>query len=177
VEKVSQYYRTKVAVPKDVNLQGLVEKKVCQMESKRPDIAVLRHYDAIPAIVRLDPDLFEEVLDNILCNSDDAMAKDQGHRLDATVSVMRERVVLEIGNTGPSELPDRPTSPRVTTKGKGNTGLGLAIVERNVREAGGTFAVFPRPKGVGVINRIELPNAHWKEGKIHGEPAVSDRGG
>jgi signal transduction histidine kinase len=177
VERVSQYYRTKAPVPRNVNLQDIVGKKVQQKASARPDVGLVTRYDPIAAVVRLDPDLFEEVLDNILGNSCDAMDKNKGHQLEVMLNVVRERVVLEICNTGPRELPDQPTRPGITTKAKGNTGLGLAIVERNIREAGGTFAIFPRPMGVGITNRIELPNAHWHEGELHGEPALPDRGG
>jgi signal transduction histidine kinase len=176
VERVSQYYRKRAPVPRLVDVQKSVDKKVRQKAAARPDVSVVLKYDTVAPVVRLDADLFEEVLDNILSNSCEAMEKNKGHQLEISLMVTRERVVLEISNTGSAVLPDQPTQAGITTKAnRGNTGLGLAIVERNIREAGGTFAIFSRATGAGVTNRIDLPNASWQEGVDDGKLALPDR--
>lgn len=166
VDRISRYYRAGVPHPVQVNVAEELSSKLRAWKNTRVDIAVEETYDTLPAVVRMDLERFREVLDNILCNSAEHLPPDSAHKLQVAVEVRRDKVIVEIANTGPGDLPVNPKEPYVTTSKTGGTGLGLAIVDRNVREAGGTFDLLQRPDGPGVINRILLPNSLWEVGGI-----------
>jgi signal transduction histidine kinase len=162
VDRISQYYRSGAVKPTMVNVTEEVAEKVGTWKRDRQDIAVEEKYDSLPAMVLIDRERFREVLDNLLTNCKEHLPVGDGHKLEVTVQVRREMVVVELSNSGPKDMPANPKEPYVTTSKTGGTGLGLTIVDRNVREAGGRFDFFARESAPGVTNRIELPNAHWE---------------
>jgi signal transduction histidine kinase len=99
------------------------------------DVKVLREYDrSIPQIVAYAGEL-NQVWTNLIDNAIDAMGE-PGGTLTVRTRAEGERVVVEIGDTGPGIPPDirsRVFEPFFTTKdiGKG-TGLGLDIAWRIV---------------------------------------------
>jgi nitrogen fixation/metabolism regulation signal transduction histidine kinase len=162
VDRISQYYRSGAVQPTLVNVAEEVAEKVSTWKRDRQDVALEERYDTLPAMVLMDRERFREILDNLLTNCKDHLSVGDGHTLEVTVQVRREKVVVELSNSGPKEMPANPKEPYVTTSKTGGTGLGLAIVDRNVREAGGRFDFFARKTARGVTNRIELPNASWE---------------
>lgn len=162
VDRISQYYRSGAVQPTLVNVAEEVAEKVSTWKRDRQDVAVEERYDPLPAMVLIDRERFREVLDNLLTNCKEHLQVGDGHALEVTVQVRRDKVVVELSNSGPKEMPANPKEPYVTTSKTGGTGLGLAIVDRHVREAGGRFDFFAREAALGVTNRIELPNAHWE---------------
>ncbi len=108
--------------------------------------------------LRLDPHQMKQVFINLFGNAEQAM--ENGGRLDIASDGPGPdgRVVVRIGNTGPSIPPDVMANifnPFFTTK-PGGTGLGLAIVHRIVTHHGGSIHVENRPEG-GVTFILALP--------------------
>jgi signal transduction histidine kinase len=164
VDRISQFYRAGLLHPVQVNIVDELTKKLRTWTNTHSDVAVQERYDTLPAVVRMDLERFRESLDNILCNSSEHLPVEGDQKLLVVVEVRRDKVIVEVANNGPSDLPANPKEPYVTTSKTGGTGLGLAIVDRNIREAEGTFDLLPRRDGPGIINRIVLPNALWEVG-------------
>jgi signal transduction histidine kinase len=124
----------------------------------RDGVTVVRDYGGgIPRIEAYAGEL-NQVWTNLIDNAVDAMEGTGTLRL--TTRADGDRVVVEIGDTGPGMPPQvaaRAFEPFYTTKdvGKG-TGLGLDIARRIVVDRhGGTIAIDPRP-GETVL-RVRLP--------------------
>jgi signal transduction histidine kinase len=88
------------------------------------------------------------------------MREQGGGKLTAAARRAGERVVVEVGDTGPGL--DEATARRIfepffTTKAEG-TGLGLAIVRQAAEAHGGTVEVESQP-GRGAVFRLRLPAA------------------
>jgi|GEM_PF-231461 len=120
---------------------------------------------ARPAVVRIDPVLFDQVLLNLAVNARDAMP--DGGRLIISLEHLpleegREtngRVCLKVTDTGTGM--DAATrahlfEPFFTTKGGRGAGLGLATTHGIVADAGGVIAVDTTPGG-GTTFRVTLP--------------------
>ncbi len=122
------------------------------------NITLERHFGIGLPEVRLDPDLFHQVVLNLSRNAAQAML--EGGRL--TVSTffdpLAEKVVISFQDTGegiPRENLDRLFDPFFTTRGNG-TGLGLSTVRKVVKDHGGEIAVRSSP-GDGAQFLISLP--------------------
>ena len=112
---------------------------------------------------RLNPDLFEWVLENLTKNALDAMEGVPppvgGHRVAATAALEGGRVVVRVRDTGKGM--DRATArhvfrPGFSTKRRG-WGLGLSLARRIVESThGGSLTVEATRPGVGTTFRIEL---------------------
>jgi PAS domain S-box-containing protein len=121
----------------------------------------------------LDPDLppvlgdaaqLQQVLLNLLVNSEQAIRQGRGHgsiRL-RTRRAFGDRVAVEVIDDGPgipSEALPRIFDPFFTTKPAGiGTGLGLSIAYGIAHDHGGSVAVESRP-GCGAAFTVELPIA------------------
>lgn len=104
----------------------------------------------------VDPQLFGEVLTNLLRNAAEA-CQGKGH---VVVRCQRdgERAIVEVEDDGPGvprNLRDEIFRPFHSSKEYG-TGIGLAFCRKVVETHGGTIALADRP-GVGACFRIELP--------------------
>ena len=115
---------------------------------------------------RLNPDLFEWVLENLTKNALDAMEgvppPPGGHRVDASAALEGGRVVVRVRDTGKGM--DRATArhvfrPGFSTKRRG-WGLGLSLARRIVESThGGALTVEATRPGGGTTFRIELEPA------------------
>lgn len=108
--------------------------------------------------VRLDVEMFEKVLLNLMLNAEDAMP--DGGTLTIQANVVEGWVALDVIDTGCGMTPDlaaRVFRPFVTTK-PGGTGLGLATARKIVAAHGGTIAVQSEP-GRGTMFTVRLPVA------------------
>jgi signal transduction histidine kinase len=131
-------------------------------------IEIVRRLD--PRVPRTlgDALLLQQALLNILLNAEQAIAGRNGHetngpdRIVARTRAERDRIVIEITDTGPGIPPDvlpRIFEPFFTTKEVGQgTGLGLAFAYGIIQEHGGSIAATTRREG-GTEFRIELPHA------------------
>jgi len=129
-------------------------------------IEIVRRLD--PRVPRTlgDALLLQQALLNILLNAEQAIAGRNGHetngpdRIVARTRAERDRIVIEISDTGPGIPPDvlpRIFEPFFTTKEVGQgTGLGLALAYGIIQEHGGSIAA-TAPREGGTEFRIELP--------------------
>lgn len=112
--------------------------------------------DAGTSTVDVDPQLFGDVLTNLLRNA--AEACDGNGTVDVTARVVGDRVVVEVTDDGPGVPADRRREvfqPFRSSKDYG-TGIGLAQCRKIVEAHGGTIGLVDRP-GAGACLRIELP--------------------
>lgn len=106
--------------------------------------------------LRADEEKLRRVLDNLIKNAVEAVDQGPGEVQIAVAVPTDERIVIEIGDSGPG-IPEDMDAFKLfeTTKGDG-TGLGLAIAREIVTAHGGLIAYGPRTPH-GTVFRIELP--------------------
>jgi signal transduction histidine kinase len=139
--------------------EGLESTMVMLGHKLRHGVTVVRDYG--PDVPRIDAYAGElnQVWTNLIDNAVDAMEGTGTLRL--TTRADGDRVVVEIGDTGPGMPPQvaaRAFEPFYTTKdvGKG-TGLGLDIARRIVVDRhGGTIAIDPRPGETVLVVRLPV---------------------
>lgn len=155
------FARRQVITPKVVDLSRQLQEGSGLLRQLTGD-SVRLHLDlpAEPAIVRLDPVQFDQLLHNLTTNARDAMPG--GGALTIRLAVEADRVLLTVSDTGMGiaceHLPHL-FEPFYTTKAIGaGTGLGLAMVHGIVDQAGGTIEV-DSTVGVGTTFRIGFPRA------------------
>jgi signal transduction histidine kinase len=139
--------------------EGLESTLVMLGHKLRHGVTVVRDYGAdVPRIDAYAGEL-NQVWTNLIDNAVDAM--DGAGTLRLTTRADGDRVVVEIGDTGPGMAPQvaaRAFEPFYTTKdvGKG-TGLGLDIARRIVVDRhGGTIAIDPRPGETVLVVRLPV---------------------
>jgi signal transduction histidine kinase len=129
---------------------------------------VLQLHDDLPCVF-IDENKIGEVLVNLLSNAIHAMAGGDKVTLRTDVIPSRDRVIIEIQDTGrgiPAEFLEHIFDPFFSTKGTEGTGLGLSISYGIIKKHKGTITVKSNP-GIGTTFTIELPVHKKKEG-IHG---------
>jgi signal transduction histidine kinase len=107
---------------------------------------------------RLDPDLIEQVLVNLLVNG--CEASPPGEEVELRTEVRDDRLRFVVSDHGAGMKPEaraRVFHPFFTTKPNGN-GLGLAVSRNIVREHGGRIDVLPQ-NGRGTAFEVVLPRA------------------
>jgi len=163
VDRMRQYFRGGSREPEDVAINSEIERAVADWHGRRPDVEIARDLDPIQPLVHMPLQDFREILDNVLDNSSRHMPAALGpaarHRLDISTRYERDRVVIEIRNSGESDLPPNPADLWVTTDAEHGTGLGLATVRRNAAASQGSFDLFRNASGPGVTNRLVFPAA------------------
>jgi signal transduction histidine kinase len=122
-----------------------------------PDVRLNAILESGPALIGLDPSVFEQVVVNLTTNARDAMPG--GGEITLRTRRRGEHFVLSVSDNGlgmDSETRQRVFEPFFTTKDRSGTGLGLAIVFGAIRSANGTISVQSEP-GQGATFTIELP--------------------
>jgi signal transduction histidine kinase len=124
---------------------------------------------AAPAPARIDIELFERAIANLIDNALKFCPRGARIVLDAVARTAPERVEVSVADTGPGiaaeDLPylfDRFFQSRhnvAPATGEGGKGLGLAIVKRIVELHGGEVSVSSAP-GAGTRIVMSLPAAH-----------------
>jgi signal transduction histidine kinase len=147
-------------VPTDLNnvlteLQKLLSKTI----GKHIQFSV--ELSPFPAIVRIDPIQFDQIVVNLAINARDAMP--DGGRLRIALEVIEEsgkwvRLTVSDNGLGMDEATkERIFEPFFSTKAKGKgTGLGLAICLGIISDIDGTIQITSTP-GKGTTFQIDLP--------------------
>ena len=123
--------------------------------------------DPAPVLSRVDPDLFDRVVWNLLGNAVDYSTP--GGQVEVRLETNPEGTALEVADTGPGipeeQLDDvfqrffRVDESRTHTGDSSGTGLGLAIAKAIVELHHGTIEARNRPGG-GTLFRVTLPSQH-----------------
>jgi signal transduction histidine kinase len=125
-------------------------------------VTVFKNYSPDVPPVRVESDLMEHVITNLLSNAAQASAAGAvvtvKTRLAATAEGLKAEIaVIDRGSGIDSKHLENIFNPFFTTKAEG-VGLGLAIVSRIVDEHGGQITVESTP-GEGSVFRVYLPVA------------------
>jgi signal transduction histidine kinase len=120
-------------------------------------VEIVRHLPEDEVIVKMNPQLFEWVIENLCKNAVDAM--EGSGRIDLTLTDENSRVVIEVSDNGKGIRKKdikNVFTPGFTTKKRG-WGLGLSLAKRIVEEYHrGRIFVKESEVGVGTTFRIEL---------------------
>ncbi len=116
--------------------------------------------------VAADPHVIVQVIVNLVTNAEQAMyGSDRGGRIDVRALAADDRVVLDIGDTGPGIPEEHRQSvfePFFTTKGEGQgTGLGLALCRDLLSRCGATIRLVPSRSGA--LFRLDFPRHEGAE--------------
>ncbi len=138
-------------------LENLVES--FRGKARAKDVGLFLDLDPGLGAVRLDPDLMERVLGNLLDNAIRAVEPGKGRVL---LSARRKEgdLVISCRDNGPGILPEeqeRVFEPFFTRSPKG-LGLGLPLARKIVEEHGGTLTLQSAP-GKGAAFTLVLPSA------------------
>ena len=120
-------------------------------------VEIVSHLPEKEVIVKMNPQLFEWVIENLCKNAVDAM--EGSGRIDLTLTDKDDRVVIEVHDNGKGIRKKdikNVFTPGFTTKKRG-WGLGLSLAKRIVEEYHrGRIFVKDSEVGVGTTFRIEL---------------------
>ena len=113
---------------------------------------------AYAAIASMTPGQLEQVLDNLLDNSLEAMTG--GGRIELSVERTRDHICVQVCDDGPGMTDEQQQAAfrRFVTGRTAGTGLGLAVVHRLVTADGGQVRL-DSGQGRGTTVTIELPLA------------------
>jgi signal transduction histidine kinase len=143
-------------------LDGAIEHFDREKSGAAASVTVFKNYSCDVPLVRIEPELMEHVITNLLSNA--AQASPPGAvvtlktRLAATTEGLKAEIAVIDRGSGidPKHL-ESIFNPFFTTKAEG-VGLGLAVVSKIVDEHGGEIAVESTP-GEGSVFRVYLPVA------------------
>ena len=120
------------------------------------------HLESEKYLLKLDPQLIQQVVFNLVNNACQAMVKSGELIISTNVDSDKKFIVLSVQDTGPGIPPpiqERIFEPFFTTKKEGEgTGLGLSLAKDIVEEWGGRIE-FQSETGKGTIFKVFLPIA------------------
>lgn len=156
------------------NLADLVAETVTlvQREFAKVNVTIEQRLQSVPTVV-CDSGQIAQVLINLLTNARDAMAGQQGGRIEINLSATTNSVEIAVTDTGsgiPAELLPHIFQPFTTTKGAlggsttAGTGLGLAISHGIIERHGGSIRVCSTV-GQGTTMTVSLPVATLPTGE------------
>jgi signal transduction histidine kinase len=112
------------------------------------------------AVVSLDADRFQRVLENLVFNARDALLEHDGERkVVIQVGHQRDSLEIRVADTGPGIAPEiagRLFEPFTSKKARG-TGLGLPTVRNLVKAHGGEVRVEPKAPEGGAAFTVVVP--------------------
>ncbi|MGH7663237.1 MAG: ATP-binding protein [Gemmatimonadaceae bacterium] len=128
--------------------------------------------DDLP-MLRGDEQKLQQVILNLIANAEHAMREVTNRRLTITTCPVRDRIVLEISDTGAGmtpEIQEHIFEPFFTTKPEGaGTGLGLSVSYGIVQAHDGSITVRSAP-GAGATFSISLPVDRYPAATLAGIP-------
>ena len=146
--------------PEPVNVTDVVRERrqAWAPVAEERGVALVVNAPTEDLIASITPGQLEQVLDNLLDNSLEAMA--DGGRIDLTVDRARERIRVQVSDDGPGMTEEQQEAAfrRFVTGRPAGTGLGLAVVHRLVTADGGEVRLSSGPNG-GTNVTLELPPA------------------
>jgi C4-dicarboxylate-specific signal transduction histidine kinase len=163
VQRVMDYSRPFPPRKETVDLNRIIEEAIRLSLStlRKREITVLRDMASGLIMCRVDAQLMEQVLINLITNACQAMEGIEGEKfLEIASAVQDGRVVLRVSDSGPGVPPslrEKVFDPFFTTR-KDGSGIGLSFSHRIVADHGGTLRVDASRWG-GAEFRIELPAA------------------
>ena len=164
-----------------VNINRLVDEtlEMVGYGLRSAGIEVVRDLDSSVQDIRIDADMFRQVIANIVLNAQQALlSHTHPRRLIIRTHGQVDRQVLEIEDNGPGVAPDQAArifEPFFTTKPAGvGTGIGLAICKDVVQAHGGKLEL-ARFEG-GALFRVTLPHSPDGDTMPGAAPAALDGG-
>ncbi len=141
-----------------VDIRTEIKQSVQYFKSRLPNnIKIKSHLPSYPVYVKLNSELFQWVLENLIINAVDAMPN--GGEINIYVSDNEEEVYIDVNDQGtgiPKNMRNKIFEAGVSTKIRG-WGLGLSVVKRIIRDMhkGHIFVKKSFP-GKGTTFRIKL---------------------
>jgi signal transduction histidine kinase len=147
------------AAPVPVRVDAVIKDRSAAWRTAAEEKAVqLSASAAEPLTARMREGHLEQILDNLLANSLDAVPAGGNIRVSAVMAANRIQVVVADDGPGMSEQQRQTALRRFVSATPGGTGLGLAIVHRLVTADGGA-AELADTDGGGLTVRLDLPAA------------------
>jgi len=163
VQRVMDYSKPFPPRKETVDLNRVIEEAVRLSLStmRKREIAVLKDLAPDLTACRVDAQMIEQVLVNLIMNACQAMEGAEGAKLLEVGSAVQDgRIVLRVSDSGPGVPPslrEKVFDPFFTTR-KDGSGIGLSFSHRIVADHGGSLRVDTSRWG-GAEFRIELPAA------------------
>jgi signal transduction histidine kinase len=161
VQRVMDYSKPFPPRKESVDLNRIIEEAIRLSLStlRKREIAVLKDLTPDLTMCRVDAQMIEQVLVNLITNACQAMEGiEREKQLEVASAVQDGRIVLRVSDSGPGVPPslrDRVFDPFFTTR-KDGSGIGLSFSHRIVVDHGGALRVGTSRWG-GAEFRVELP--------------------
>ena len=162
IKNLLLFARRKEPDVQDVNINSLLDNVLDLLyhEFVSDNIKIIKEYTKEPTVVKGDVNQLQQVLFNILINSQQAMAGRDDKRIKISTAITGGNVSINITDNGCGIAPDNVSKifdPFFTTKDANNgTGLGLSISYGIVKQHNGKLsAQSEQGKGTSLI--VELP--------------------
>ena len=144
VGKVLDFSRSSQPEFVPANINNSIEKAISLFWATRQKDGIEIKQDLTEnlPLCRSDPNLFEQVLLNLITNAAEAMKNMDGTKMIGVSSSMeRNRIIVRVSDSGPGvplKSSERIFDPFYTTKGE-STGIGLSIAHRIIKDHGGSL--------------------------------------
>jgi len=161
VQRVMDYSKPFPPRRETADLNKVIEEAVRLSSStlRKREIAVLKDLAPDLATCRVDAQMIEQVLVNLIMNACQAMEGAEGAKLLEIASGVQDgRIVLRVSDSGPGVPPslrEKVFDPFFTTR-KDGSGIGLSFSHRIIADHGGSLRVDTSRWG-GAEFRIEFP--------------------
>ncbi len=181
------FSRKDIITPTSLSVNAVTEKAVKMLQRLlRDGIVIDTDLNEHIWRIKADPGQIEQVVMNLVLNSQDAlpnggkimirtknMVKEEVHRLNLQGLSFFDYVVLEVIDNGrgmSEDIKDKVFEPFFTTKGDGSgTGLGLSTVYGIAKQHGGSINIVSQPdKGTTIA--VYFPRLHAEKAETTREP-------
>ncbi|OJY71673.1 MAG: hypothetical protein BGP16_13865 [Sphingobium sp. 66-54] len=145
------------AIPTPVRMTEVAADLVRIVQARAPLPVFQIHVDPLDLVARIDRELMEQALINLLKNAVEAVAAIPDPRVELSIRSRDGATLIEVADNGPG-LPVDPDTlflPFYTTKPDGS-GIGLAVARQIAHAHGGVLAA--RSGALGARFTLSLPN-------------------